>query len=82
MSLTRKKAANVNTSSAVKAANRARTSSSAAATNAANAAQNAALGVVGRELQTFQRNFVVIGRERALFQQQLGVVFGFIGIPG
>jgi hypothetical protein len=43
MSLTRKKAADVNTSSTIKAANRARTASSAAATNAANAAQNAAL---------------------------------------
>jgi hypothetical protein len=43
MSLTRKKVVDVNTSSAVKAANRARTSSSVAATNAANAAQNAAL---------------------------------------
>lgn len=42
MSLTRKKAADVN-SSTIKAANRARTASSTAAANAANAAQNAAL---------------------------------------
>jgi hypothetical protein len=43
MSLTRKKAADVNTSSKIKAANRARTASSSAAANAANAAQNAAV---------------------------------------
>jgi hypothetical protein len=43
MSFTRKKTADVNTSSTVKAAKRAQKASSAAAANAANAAQNAAL---------------------------------------
>ena len=42
MSLTWKKAADVDTSSTIKAARQARTASSAAAANAANAAQNAA----------------------------------------
>jgi len=43
MSLTRKKTAELNTSSTVKAAKRAQAASSAAAANATNAAQNAAL---------------------------------------
>jgi trimeric autotransporter adhesin len=43
MSLTRQKTAEVDTSSTIKAAKRARMASSAAAANAANAAQNAAL---------------------------------------
>ena len=43
MSLTRKKTAELDTSSTIKAAKRARKASSAAAANAANAAQNAAL---------------------------------------
>jgi hypothetical protein len=67
MSLTRKKTADLNTSSTVKAVNRARTASSAAAANAATAAQNAALAAQNAAgvAQTAAQNAAVIATNAA-----------------
>jgi hypothetical protein len=67
MSLTRKKTAELNTSSTVKAAKRAQAASSAAAANATNAAQNAALAAQNAAgvAQTAAQNAAVIATNTA-----------------
>jgi hypothetical protein len=67
MSLTRKKTAELNTSSTVKAAKRAQAASSAAAANATNAAQNAALATQNAAgvAQTAAQNAAVIAASTA-----------------
>jgi hypothetical protein len=67
MSLTRKKTADLNTSSTVKAVKRARTASSAAAANAATAAQSAALAAQNAAgvAQTAAQNAAVIATNAA-----------------
>jgi len=67
MSLTRKKTADLNTSSTVKAVKRARMASSAAAANATSAAQNAALAAQNAAgvAQTAAQNVAVIAANAA-----------------
>ena len=67
MSLTRKKTAELNTSSTIKAAKRAQKASSAAAANAANAAQNAALTAQNAAgvAQTATQNAAVVATNAA-----------------
>lgn len=67
MSLTRKKTADLDTSSTVKAVKRARTASSAAAANAATAAQNAALAAQNAAgvAQTAAQNAAVVATNAA-----------------
>ena len=45
-------------------------------------AEDAAGGVVRGELQSLQRDLVVVGRQRALLQQLLGVLERLVGIAG
>jgi len=68
MSLTRKKTADLNTSSTVKAAKRARAASSAAAANATNAAQNAAATAhnAAGVAQTAAQNAAVVAQNAAV----------------
>ena len=44
--------------------------------------EHAALRVVGGELQALERHLVVVGGERALLQQQLGVVLHLVRVAG
>jgi hypothetical protein len=42
--------------------------------------QNAALRVVGGQLQAFKRDLVIVRGQRAVLEQQLDMVLGLIGV--
>src|SRR3954467_13695296 len=41
---------------------------------------HAALGIVGGKLQTLERHLVVVGRQRALVEEKLGMALGLVGV--